>query len=418
MKFFDRFSKKSETRSFFPHTNTYFGPILFSGEKNPTVSACVDKISNTLSILPINLYAHTSSGKKYALGHELFSVLERPNFDETPTLFYGTIIRHLLLKGNAYIYVGRSNGKIVSLSIVDPNKVKVDRNESYKKIFIIEGKIYSERDILHIPYNGPGYNGTTGISPVDTHRELIQLDNNLLQYINIYFNNSLGNRYSIELGSSYPSKPQDLDKLYAAIIPVLNKYVTGVENAGKPLIPPPDSKLTKIEQTSNVQSQLDSLLLMIERQISEAFGVPYEVISGENKYGSLEMKQQDFLQNCIQPLGNHICESFEKLIYPVDPKLFISYDYAHMLKTSFKDTVDYLSKEIQSGLITPNEARSKLGMQSMGSVGDYFWIPANLLPMTEENVKAILAKSKLALKEEQTTVEKLDDHSPLGDDNL
>lgn len=417
MNLFNRRNKKEETRDFFPETRIVFGPLLFSGENNPTVSACVDKISNTLSILPIDLYAHTKNGKKLAVSHELFPILNKPNFDETPTLFYGTIIRHILLRGNAYIYIGRNKGKIVSLTIVDPYKITVQRDSNFNKIFLIDGNIYTEREILHIPYNGAGYNGTLGISPVDTHKELIQLDNDLLQYINVYFNNSLGNRYAIELGASYPNKPQDLDKLYAAITPVLNKYVTGVNNAGKPLIPPPDSKLTKIEQTSNVQAQLNSLLLMVERQIAEAFGVPYEVISGENKYGSLEQKQQDFLQNCIQPLGNHICESFEKLIYPMDSKLFISYDYSHMLKTSFKDTVDYLAKEVQSGLISTNEARSKLGMESIGPEGDYFWLPANLIPMTEENIQSILAKSKLALKEaEQLDVEKLDEHSPLGDD--
>lgn len=418
MSIFNR-RKKNEERSFFPEDRVVSNLSIFSGQDNPTVAACINKISKTLSILPIDLYVHTKSGKKLAVGQDLFYLLEHPAYEETPILWYETLYRQILMSGNGYIHLARSNGKIVNLSLVDPRNVLVQRDESYRKYFIINGKQYSERDILHIPYNGAGYNGTIGVSPITLNRELIELDNNLLLYIRAYFNNSLGTRYAMEFGSSYPTKPADLDKLYAAIVPVLNKYVTGAANAGKMMIPPPDSKLSKIDQPSNVQAQLASLLQMVEKQICEAFNVPFEVIdSSASKYNSLEAKSQDFLMNCIQPFGDHICQSFEKLIDPVDRHYFVAFDYKHMLQTNIKDTIDYLRAEVQSGLLTVNEARSKLGMDSIGSEGDYFWLPANLIPVTEDNIQAILAKSKLALQEvKQNDVEKLDDHYQGGDQN-
>ena len=417
MGLFNRKKNANEERSFFPEgSRPVFAPLLFTSEKNPTVSACVNKICNTLSILPIQLYAHTKKGKRLAISNPLFRVLEKPAFEETPSLFYNSLYRQLLLEGNVYIYLGRNNrGEIVNFSLIDPAKVKVERDDSFRKIFYISGKIYTERDILHIPYIGAGYNGTVGISPVRVHRELIDLDNNLLTYINNYFNNSLGSRYAIKLGDSYPNKTQDLAATYAAILPVINKYVAGSSNAGKVMVPPPDSELMKIEQSSNVQAQLDSLLEMVERQIAEAFNVPYEVISGENKYNSLETKQNDFLTNCIQPLGKHVCESFERLIDPSDTALFITYEYKNLLTTNTSDTINYLSKELQSGMLSLNEARSKLGMEDIGSAGDVFWMPANLIPVTEENIEAILAKSKLALQE-ASAIEKNEEHSVAGDD--
>ena len=419
MGLFNR-KKNKEERSFFPESSVVYGSLLFKGELNPTVSRCVDKISNTLSTLPVQLFSHTKSGKRLAVGHPLFYALENPAVEETPTMFYGQLVRHILLKGNAYIHINRDkNGDIVGFSLCNPDDVFVSRNDRYRKVFTIKGTAYTEYEILHIPFNGPGYNGTVGVSPVETNKELIALDDALLVYINAYFNNSLGSRYSIELGSSYPTRPSDLDKLYASIIPVLNKYVTGANNAGKIMIPPPDSKMSKIEQASNVQAQLDSLLDFIESKISEGFNVPYEVINSKaSKYNSLEAKQRDFLDNCILPLGNHICESFMKLLKPSERNLFIAIDYKHMLSTDFKSTIEYLRQEVQSGLLSVNEARSKIGLDDIGTEGDYYWMPANLLPMTEENIQAILAKSKLALQQvQEPEIQQLDQHSKAGDDN-
>jgi HK97 family phage portal protein len=410
---------KTEERSFFPETSAVYGSLIFRGEQNPTVSRCVDKISNTLSTLPITLYSYTKSGKKLAVGHPLFFALEDPAVEETPTMFYGQLVRHIVLKGNAYLHINRdSKGDIVGFSLINPDDVFVSRSDRNRKLFHIKGKVYTEYEILHIPFNGTGYNGTLGVSPVEVHKELIALDDSLLVYINTYFNNTLGSRYSLELGSSYPSRPADLDKLYASIIPVLNKYVTGANNAGKMMIPPPDSKMTKIEQASNVQAQLDSLLDFIESKIAEGFNVPYEVINSKaSKYNSLEAKQRDFLDNCIFPLGNHICQSFEKLLKPTERNLFVSIDYKHMLSTDLKSTIEYLRQEVQSGLLSVNEARSKLGLDDIGSEGDYYWMPANLIPMTEDNIQAILAKSKLALiQAKETEVEMVDEHSKAGDD--
>lgn len=411
---------KTEERSYFPETSTVYGALIFRGELNPTVSRCVDKISNTLSTLPVDLFSYTKSGKKLAVGHPLFYVLENPAVEETPTMFYGQLVRHILLKGNAYIHLNKDRkGDIVGFSLCNPEDVYVTRSESHRKLFHIKGNVYTESEILHIPFNGTGYNGTVGVSPIEVHKELIALDDSLLTYINTYFNNSLGSRYSLELGASYPSRPADLDKLYASIIPVLNKYVTGANNAGKMMIPPPDSKMSKIEQSSNVQAQLDSLLNYIESKIAEAFNVPYEIINSEaSKYNSLEAKQRDFLDNCIQPLGKHICESFEKLLKSNETNLFVSIDYKHMLSTDLKSTIEYLRQEVQSGLLSVNEARSKLGLDDIGTEGDYYWMPANLIPMTEDNIQAILAKSKVALQQiQEPEIEQLDQHSKAGDDN-
>ena len=417
MSIFNRLFRKNEQneqRDFLPTSYSTYSPLTFRAEEDPVVSSCIDKIVNTLSVLPIRLYSHTKNGKVQAASHWLFSILENPAVEETATLFYSSMIKQLLYTGNAYIYLCRdSKGNIVTTKLVDSRRCRVSRTEDYHKIFTVDSKTYTERDILHIPYMS-GYNGTVGTSPIELNKELINLHQMLLLYINNYFNNSVGSRLAIQFGDTWGNKPAEMEKLYSSIIPYLNKFVLSPNNAGKMMIPPPDTKIETIEQRSNIQAELSSLLVLVEKQIAQCFNVPYEIIdSSQSKYNSLEQKNLDFLQSCILPLGNHIAESYEKLLLPTDNNLFIEYSYSNMLKSDFKSTVEFISKEIQSGLMTINEGRAKLSLSAVQpEIGDVLFIPSNLLPLTKDNIESILAQSKLALEDINN---KTDEHSPMGD---
>ena len=409
MAIFD-FLKRKGKRDFYPTTTSVRPALIFPAEKNPTVASCIDKISKTLSSLSIELYENTKNGMKVAKGHSLHYALEDPSFEETPTLFYRMMYSFMYYKGNAYLLKQRnSKNEIIGFTLVNPNKVtEVKRDEFGRKMYYIGDRWHSDNSIVHIPLPGEGYNGTIGASPIDIHRDIIELDNTLLAYVSNYFDNSIGNRLLIELGQSYPYRKDNMDKLYAELAPVLNKFVLGAQNAGKPMIGFPDSTMKELSQTSNVQAELKSLMKMVEHQIAQTlFSVPFEILDSEaSKYDSLETKQNDFLASCIKPLGDHICESFEKLLSPADRlKYSVRFDYKNLLTTNTKDTVDYLTKEINNGLLTINEARKKLGMEDIGPEGDYHFIASNLMPVTEENIEAYMAKNKTALG-----------HNPNGDD--
>lgn len=411
MSFLDIFKRK-EQRSFYPDRATSVRtPLLFPAEKNPTVAACIDKVSKTLSSLPIRVYEKTSKGIVIAERSDLRLTLENPSVEETPTLFYRTMYSFLYYRGNVYLYKLKSGGdKLVGYSLIDPRRVDVTRDEDdHRKRYRIDGRYYTDKDILHIPFPGEGYNGTLGISPIIVHQDIIELDNKLLTYVSNYFDNSVGTRAVINLGNSYPARKASMDQIYAEITPVLNKYIVGAANAGKPMVSLPDSTISKFDQTSNVQSELKSLMDMVERLIAQTvFSVPYEVINSEaSKYDSLESKMADFLSSCIKPLGDHVCESFVRELSPTERLRYqIGYEYKNLLTTNTVQTVDYLMKEFQGGALTMNEVRKKLGMESMGEAGDFHFIPANLMPLTLDIIHAYMANQKLAFG----------GHNPAGDD--
>lgn len=393
--------KNLKQRAFFPDdSNNAAMPLYFRTEDNPTVAACVNKISKTLAQLPLQLYEYTKNGMKLAVDHSLYRALVNPAVEETPYLFYSMLFRLLYYKGNVFLFKNWSGNKVVGFTLIQPDRVRVDRISNIQKIYTIDNQTYTDREVLHIPFPGAGYNGTVGKSPIEVFKDLIDLDNRLLQYTGNYFDNSVGSRVLISLGQSYPFRKNEMDKLYAEISPVIKKFVQGPANAGNPMIGLPDSTISKIDQTSNVQADLKSLISYVEHSIAQTvFGIPYEVLdSAASKYDSLESKQNDFLESCIKPIGDHIRQSFESCLSASErTRYVIRYEYKNLLTTNTLQTVDALAKEFQTGMLTMNEVRKKLGMDDIGPEGDVHFIAANLMPLTEENIKAYMAGNKVAL---------------------
>lgn len=422
MSIFDRFKKGTEQRQFFPFTSNYFSSGLFSAELNPVVDNAVSKISSTISILPLSLYVHTKTGAREAWWDDNYRLLKNPCVEETQTLFIKNLVRHLLLKGNAYIYKGKVNGKVAWLQLVDPSAVsQVARDASGRKYYTIvgdRGGVYTDNEIIHIVYIDEGYNGTIGRSPVEVHKDLIEQNNILNEYISLYFKNGINSKLIFELGDKFEPGSAKLEKLVQELNQYYQHFWAGSKNSGLPGILPPGTKASMLNANSNVQAQLKESLEYSEAAIYKIFNIPPEVLmSSENKYGSLTQKNADFLQSCIQPLCKHICESLEKGLID-DPGMYISFDYNGLIETDLTAKQDRLIKGFNNGLYTLNEVRQQLNMPSIDNdvEGGTRVVSAALLPWTEENIKAILAKSKISLMEADVTKKEDGGHAVVGMD--
>jgi HK97 family phage portal protein len=403
MGIFDRFRHKPEIREA-PGTVPYVSGSSDSqfnfpwNSINPTSEACIRKIVSTIAPLKIDLFAHRKGGGRALMfAHSLALALKNPDPNITPLQFYSGLVDDIM-RGNAYIRYYKISGQIVFEKLHrDDVQLSV---ENGKKIFAYGGQTLTEKEVLHIPYPfdlvkiGP-YNVYKGRGPADKYSDLIALDNALNAYIKMYFANSPGKRAYLEVDKDSKLAGKDINVAYAELLPLLQKYVSGAGNAGRLMIPPPGTKLGTLDATQNLYADIKSLKELIERQIAQGHGVQYSLISETNKYNSLEANELQFLADTIEPLGSHIEQSFNRLLSPSETALYCKYDYKAMLRSDIKTTVDYLSKEIASGLLTVNEGRDALDLEAV-EAGDQIFVPANMYPLTKDNVDAFFAQSKLA----------------------
>lgn len=428
--FRNRKSKSNtETRQFMPYLSEYFNSGLFVGDLNPTVDSVVSLISNTIAILPMKLYTYTKTGFQEIWSSDLARLLKDPAVEETNTLFWKTVVRHMLLKGNAYIFIHRfSDGTPSALEIIDPKVVIVTRTESGRKLFNINGGsrggVYTDRDVIHLVAPDEGYNGTIGRSPVDIHRDVIKRNFIISDFISLYFNNSMPSRLMVTLGESFKPGSPKMEQLVQQFSEYFNKFVLGQQNLGRPLITPPDSKISMIEAGSNVQSDVLKLYEQSCAEVSRIFNCPYELIDGQrSKYGNLEQKQQDFLHVCIQPLCQHISETFEKSLVDI-PSQFIKFDYTTMLETDQNKKLEYYQKAFHGGIMTLAEVRNALNLRTYDdeTANNTLIVPANLTPFNEETINAAMAKSKSIMADMGTSNDSAEneenkqlEHNPSGD---
>jgi HK97 family phage portal protein len=142
-----------------------------------TVYGCVRLISDSISTLPIDCYRQTGDIKTDISTPQW---LLQPTVDLDFTSWCGQVLSSLLLSGNAYLAVLRSEaGTILELVPLDPAKVQV-RREQGRKVYFIDGSRYAG-EMVHIPgLMLPG--SDVGMSPVEYARQSIGLGLAATQY--------------------------------------------------------------------------------------------------------------------------------------------------------------------------------------------------------------------------------------------
>ena len=134
--------------------------------------ACVRVLSEAIAQLPLHLYIYNDSGKERVPQHPLYFLLhDQPNPEMTSFVFRETLMSHLLIYGNAYAQIIRNGrGDVLGLYPLMPDKMKVDRDEKNRLIYIYsrydeanpnlkeQGDIILYADeVLHI--SGLGFDG-------------------------------------------------------------------------------------------------------------------------------------------------------------------------------------------------------------------------------------------------------------------
>jgi HK97 family phage portal protein len=148
-----------------------------------TVLACARVIAEGVAQVPWLVRMPGKGGRGYlpAKEHPLFKLLgKRPNPWQTSFEFRETLLFHLVLTGNAFVYLNRvgDDGRIVELIPIEPGRVLVTRNRDMSLTYQVtfdngESPRLSSREIWHL--KGASWTSWLGLQPVKLAREAIGL---------------------------------------------------------------------------------------------------------------------------------------------------------------------------------------------------------------------------------------------------
>lgn len=344
--------------------------------KLSAVWACVRLRSQTIASLPLHL---KSASKELATDHHLYRILhDSPNADMTASEFWESVIVSLDLWGNAYVYITRLGGRVVSLDILDPSITVVKRNRDGDISYKVGEDIFGAEDVLHI--KGFTMDGLVGLSPIRYQAGVMgaQIDaNNAASHT---FGNNLKAGGFLQTDNILNSEQRQ--KLRGNL-----EYFSKPENAGKYMVLEAGMSVSSsgVKMNPSDAQLLETRYFGIE-EICRAFGVPPQLIGHTDKASSwassLEGMNLGFLTYSLRPTLERIEQAIrKKLLNPSERSQYSpKFSVEGLLRADSQGRANFYTTMLQNGVMTRNEVRALEDLPPM-SGGDSLTVQLNLTPL-------------------------------------
>ena len=365
-------SRDKPTNSYDSPSYTYFFGRANSGKRvtdrtalqHIAVYACVRVLSEAIAQLPLHVYKYNDKGKERVLQHPLYFLLhDQPNPEMTSFVFRETLMSHLLIYGNAYAQIIRNGrGDVIGLYPLMPDKMKVDRDEKNRLIYIYsrydeanpnlkeQGDIVLYADnVLHIP--GLGYDGLVGYSPIALAKNAIGISIACEDYGASFFGNNANPSGVLE----HPGVIKNPDKLRDAW-----HRAYGGRNAHKVAVLEEGVKFTPISIPNNEAQFLETRKFQIE-EIARMYRVPLHMIGDLDHatFSNVEHLSLDFVKYSLDPWIVRWEQSLQKALLSDSEKgrYFIKFNVDGLLRGDYASRMQGYSIGIQNGFLCPNDVR-------------------------------------------------------------
>lgn len=363
-----------------------------------TYFTCLKMLSETLGKMPIKYYQDTPKGIIKAEHNKTYELLKiRPNSYMTPSLFWATVENNRNHYGNAYVWMRKEfkrqkyggEYEIKDLWIMPSQDVQVIFDN--KGIFAEEesiyyvyndsntGKqyIYPERDVMHFKTSAT-FDGIIGKPVREILKDTVTGGLESQKFMNNLYKNGLTASMALQYSG-------DLNEhLEQKLVEKLERYANGSKNAGK-IVPIPVGMQLVPLNLKLTDSQFFELKKFTALQIAGAMGIKPNQINDYDKssYSNSEMQQLSFyIDTELFIIKQYEEEINFKMLTEMQIKQGYYYKFNEkvILRTDSKTQAEIMSKYVNNGIYTPNEARSHLDMAKVDG-GDQLIVNGNYIPI-------------------------------------
>lgn len=339
-----------------------------------TYFACMKVLSEAIGKLPLKLLKHTDrDGVISARDHPLWKVVhDRPNPYMTSSVFWSTVEFNRNHYGNAYVWI-EGAGNNTRLWILpsydvevwyDDAQILADVPDIYY-LYSGPSKLYyfGSEEILHFKGSNT-LNGILGISVQEQLKTTIKAGNKSQELLNDMYNSGFTAKAVLQYTGSLSDEN-------------VKAFVKGIENFAKGklkaegienIIPIPLGSTLQPLNIKLADNQFIEVKQYTALQIASAFGIkPYQIGDyTKSSYASAEAQQLSFY---VDTLLYIVKQYEEELTYKllsskeIDNGLYFKFNIDVILRADFATKIQTLSTAVNSFLMTPNEARSKLDLE-------------------------------------------------------
>jgi HK97 family phage portal protein len=310
-------------------------------------------------------------------------LLRYPNEYQTFPQFIYNVVAQMLFEGECMVLIVRDNRSApVALHIYPKGTASPQVNPENGEIFYSIGSnpmrpdeidyIAPARDIIHFRQHTPRH-PLIGESPIKAAALAIGINVALSETQAAFFNNM--NRPSGILSTETVLTKEQMLRLREVFDEQSKDWARGK----MPIL----GGGLKFDQLSvnSVDAQLIEAQRMSIEEVARCFGTPLPII-GDLSSATLSNVEQlisMWLSISLGSLLENIERSLDKAFdLPADQ--YVELDVDALLRTDFMARVEGLTKGVQGGLFTPNEAREKEGLEPV-EAGDIPYLQAQMTPI-------------------------------------
>jgi HK97 family phage portal protein len=162
------------------------------------------------------------------------------------------------------------------------------------------------------------------------------------------------------------------------------EQTTGANVGGTPILTN-GLKPQQIPITNWKDAQLAEILRLSDQDIAMAFRCPPQIIGLVTRgqtYGSNEAMMQAWISCGLGFCLNHIEEAIGQAFgLKGQPDEYVEFDTKALLRSNFKDRIDGLTRGVQGGIFSPNEARNQEDLNAVAH-GDEPRLQAQVVPLS------------------------------------
>lgn len=376
---------------------TWTRPELLSGYSLPTASGqtvtperskqvhtayrCGNILSNDIAKIPMQQFISRRQGevervRPNGLTRNMAYVVEvQPNGVQTPFILRKTAIMWLLYWGNAYLWMPPKRERelfvLPSSSTLIYNRP--DGSIWYKCTLPVGEPIDAPAvEVLHLMINS--VDGLAGRSVVEYARETLGRRLGASETQNKFYKQGLmPGAVAWVRGEMNKEARKKMRESYS-------EAMAGSENAGSLAIM--DQKVEKLDivQMQPRDAQFLESIQATDAEIANFFEMPlYKLNLGKQSYQSNEQQNLDYLATTLDPYLVQWEQAAQLKWLTVEEQAFSYWRFERnaLLRTDAKTRTAYLKERVQSGQMTPNEARQIEDLPAYPD-GDRFYMPSNI----------------------------------------
>ena len=386
-----------------PQSSASKSGILISEESalfNSAVFACDRAISESIAMLPRNIYRGEENGKReIEKKNKASKVLRREaNPIQTSYKFFETTQRRALDKGNGYaeLQFDSETGDVVAAWPIPSERVKpvVFMKKGLPEI-AYEIKLpddstvtLSKDRILHIA--GIGFDGLQGYPLVQYMQNAVGLGAALEEYSSLFF------KQGAEI-PGYVSLPDSFNVEQISNVRLQNEiHNNGLSNAHRWKFLYESAQFTPTGHSPSDSQMTESKVFQIQ-EVARFYRMPLHKIQETSKaggYSSIEQFNIEFVNDTLMPWIVNWEQEINRKFFSHDEELYVKFNVNALLRGDSAARSTYYRTMVFSSIMTPNEAR---GLEDMPPIdgGNERLIPLNMLEDGKASDKSLDAKERL-----------------------